>query len=271
MENNIKIFILTFNQEVDKEYDKELYSPLVCGGNRIGDDLNYFYYNNGDNISNLNKYYSELTGEYWVWKNTDYDVIGFCHYRRWFVKNYKWDKLTKDDILSDLENYDIILPHRAKFTKPLYEAHKEINIKNPNYDVLYEDYVKVEEVLTKFFPDYAKSYNKVMNEDIIWTNNMFICKKSLANDYFEWLFKVCDKLMDEIDISKYHSRDTRIFGFIGERLLTTYVVKNNLNIKEYDILLNRKLPILNVIYVRFPKLMVFENALIKLLSRFIKF
>lgn len=39
----------------------------------------------GDNISLENEYYGELTGLYWVWKNTniqDEDIIGFCHYNK---------------------------------------------------------------------------------------------------------------------------------------------------------------------------------------------
>ena len=38
-----------------------------------------------DNINFLNKFYSELTTLYYVWKNKQYsEVVGFCHYRRMF-------------------------------------------------------------------------------------------------------------------------------------------------------------------------------------------
>ena len=47
--------------------------------NMIGDDT-------GDNISQLNRQFSELTGIYWAWKNYDKignpEYIGFMHYRR---------------------------------------------------------------------------------------------------------------------------------------------------------------------------------------------
>ncbi|EAK5848006.1 DUF4422 domain-containing protein, partial [Campylobacter lari] len=47
--------------------------------NMIGD-------NTGENISYLNRYFCELTGIYWAWKNYDKlgnpDYIGFAHYRR---------------------------------------------------------------------------------------------------------------------------------------------------------------------------------------------
>ncbi len=62
-----------------------LYFPVWAGKNNkpeinglTGDDT-------GDNISEKNKYYSELTGIYWVWKNTQSDIVGTCHYRRYFT------------------------------------------------------------------------------------------------------------------------------------------------------------------------------------------
>lgn len=40
----------------------------------------------GENINYLNRFYSELTTLYWVWKNkVRSKMIGFCHYRRMFT------------------------------------------------------------------------------------------------------------------------------------------------------------------------------------------
>ena len=93
----IEIYILT-HKPFDEEYDKELYKPLLNGSASHEDDFGFLRDDTGDNISHLNNKFSELTGEYWAWKNSDADIYGFCHYRRWFVKNLKLDKLTKEDI-----------------------------------------------------------------------------------------------------------------------------------------------------------------------------
>ncbi|WP_298497297.1 DUF4422 domain-containing protein, partial [uncultured Helicobacter sp.] len=56
----------------DEEYE------WLCE-NMIGDDT-------GENISHLNRYFNEMTGIYWAWKNYDKlgnpEYIGLCHYRR---------------------------------------------------------------------------------------------------------------------------------------------------------------------------------------------
>ena len=51
----------------------------------------------GENIFNLNKYYGEATGVYWIWKNKlknidENDWIGTCHYRRLWLNNLYKEK-----------------------------------------------------------------------------------------------------------------------------------------------------------------------------------
>ena len=261
MEKTVEIYVMT-HKEIEEEYDSSLYKPILNGSANAKEDYGYIRDDSGDNISKLHDNYGELTSEYWVWKNSKADIIGFCHYRRWYVKNLKLDKLSKHDILKDLDDYDIILPEKIKSDDTWYNLQKKWDFSYPDYDATYDDYLKVEEVLEKFFPDYAKTYNNVMNGNEMWACTIFISKRETANEYFKWLFSVCDKLKDEIDLKKYDTRDSRVFAFIAERLFTAYIVRNNLNVKEYPLIITeggRKYLRLYVLFSRFPFLEKLEN------------
>ena len=68
-----------------------MYIPLHVGAEGKKDekgnilDLGYQKDNIGENISELNANFCELTGLYWAWKNLNYDYIGLVHYRRYFT------------------------------------------------------------------------------------------------------------------------------------------------------------------------------------------
>ena len=88
MMNNtdIRIYCFYYKPSVVPIEDS-LYKPIYAGkalitnpSKMIGDDT-------GDSISEKNRYYSELTGIYWVWKNTAHQITGSCHYRRYFYSH----------------------------------------------------------------------------------------------------------------------------------------------------------------------------------------
>ena len=66
------IYIITHKKF--NEPKLEDYKPLQVG---FQNDLGYLRDNKGDNISDKNKNYCELTGLYWIWKNDKKsDILG---------------------------------------------------------------------------------------------------------------------------------------------------------------------------------------------------
>jgi len=146
--NNREIEIFTFYYipvPFVPEYGE--YTPILAGNNKKPISQGFTGDDTGDNISHKNRYYSELTGLYWVWKNTNAKIVGSCHYRRYFTlanepflyraKRFLyffiglhqkrhgliytsnigfWEKkiITSDEINSLLSNYDAIFPERRK-------------------------------------------------------------------------------------------------------------------------------------------------------------
>jgi len=86
---NIKILVATHKESFVLQ--NPLLFPIQVGsvlsGKRLPDMLHDA---TGDNISEKNKSYCELTAQYWAWKNLDADYYGFFHYRRYmsFAKVY---------------------------------------------------------------------------------------------------------------------------------------------------------------------------------------
>ena len=84
MERNVKILVCCHKRDVMAT--EEPYMPIHVGKALHPDvDLGIQGDDTGDNISLKNSSYCELTGMYWAWKNLKgVDVIGLCHYRRYF-------------------------------------------------------------------------------------------------------------------------------------------------------------------------------------------
>ena len=82
----------------------QCYLPLHVGKKGKA-DLGYQGDDVGDNISEKNPYYCELTGLYWAWKNLDADYIGLAHYRRHFANRIRkmmfWKKDPFDAVLTE--------------------------------------------------------------------------------------------------------------------------------------------------------------------------
>ena len=263
MKNKTEIFVLTH-----KKFDlpqNNMYKPILNGSANHDDDFGYLRDDSGDNISALNDYYAEMTGEYWVWKNADADIVGFCHYRRYFAKGLSLKILEKEDILDILNDYDIILPNKAHMGMTNIDDIKKTR-KFLDYGPYIEDYCILRNVLEKDYPDYIEFYDEMLNEKTCHWFNMFISKRELADEYFKWVFDILEKVKSEIDFDKYDDDQKRILGFFSERLINVYVKKNNLKVKEMPILINdRKIPLLYVIGFRFSIVIVLFKFLTQIM------
>ena len=141
-----------------KKYEKlnnDIYIPLQVGA-ALHNSLGYHSDNTGDNISERNPYYSELTGLYWLYKNdSDCDITGLCHYRRYFI-NERNEVLLKEDIEHILNEYDIIVSEPLELeSQSLYESYAVKHNK--------KDMDLTREAVSKLYPDYLDTFDEVMN------------------------------------------------------------------------------------------------------------
>lgn len=199
---------------------KELHPELDFGYQ--GDDT-------GNNISNKNPYFCELTALYWGWKNLNSDYIGLVHYRRYLGLKKEKEKingvLTFEQAEKLCEKYDIILPQKRRYYIESLWSHYA-----HTHDITHLE--KTKNIIAKSYPEYLPAFEKVMKRTWGHMFNMFIMKKSLTDEYCTWLFNILFQLEKEIDLSTLPAFDARLFGRVSELLLDVWIEKNQYPYKE---------------------------------------
>lgn len=229
----MSLYIIT-HKYVENLIDKDGYEYLYVGAYKEKNrNEQYLYDDQNDEISNKNGNYCELTGLYWIWKNSKEPYKGLVHYRRFFTKNSLSTKskyfYTESEMKKILKKFDIIVGEK------LYVPEKNI----------YDDYVKyhykkdidnLKKVIEENFSEYNEAFNIVFSRNYYSPCNMMFCKAELFDSYCEWLFNVLNKLEEVTDITNYNSEQSRIYGFIAERLLNVWIEKKKLNKKELPLI-----------------------------------
>ena len=200
-----------------------IYIPLHVG--RHGkQDLGYLGDDTGENISDLNYLYGELTGLFWIWQNVnDVDYVGLCHYRRYFI-NDAGKEMQKKDYLDLLEQYDAIVPKHAQCEGSYYEhfgrAHDIHNLD------------AVGRACKRLYPDYADAYDQAMGGNIYFGGNLMATGLPILKAYAEWLFNIFVEAGEEIDVSGYDDYHKRVYGFLSEQMFYVFMLANGLTYCE---------------------------------------
>lgn len=218
---NIRIFAMThktFTPPPDP-----MYIPLQVG-RACHDALGYLGDDTGDTISDLNAYYSELTGVYWLWKNDrETDIIGICHYRRYLIAE-DGHLYCHADIAGLLSRYDMIVTKKLELRMPYYDGFASTHDE--------KDLIETERVVAEKYPDYAPFFHEMVHKKETYFANMMICSKQLYDSYCSWLFDILFEVQRRIDTTGYDNYRKRVYGFLSEFLLTVWIAKNKLHVYE---------------------------------------
>ena len=199
----------------------------------------YLRDNIGNHISGKNANYCELTGLYWIWKNTDDSYKGLVHYRRYFGRNNLSNKISDicsyEYLLNCLKSVDIVLPYVEYFKQ---NAKEEILL----HCCTEEIFDKLRQIIETKYPDYIETYDRYFNENKASLFNMLFCKREIFDAYCEWLFSILFVLVKQVDLAKLNTYQQRLYGFLSERLLNVWVIKNKLVVKHLPVI-HMELPV----------------------------
>ena len=202
----------------------------------------------GENISQLNPYFCELTVLYWIWKNYKCDFVGLYHYRRYLTytpdnamlqpRNQLEVDITEDNIqhltsINQLEAlrkmlnvFEVIIPR--KFTQL------------PSVSVLYQGlhepapWLAFLRVIKRKYPNQSWAVDFFNTSKSTTVCNMFVTNWNIFDAYCQDLFDITTEVFKELG-SPYSSRDNRYPGFLAERFLGFWLVLKGLRTEEVPI------------------------------------
>lgn len=206
------------------------YQKLYVGACKLSEKekqlQGYVFDDTGDNISAKNSNYCELTGLYWLWKNCSDEIVGICHYRRFFSDAGRLLPFAKaEQILNDV---DAIVAKRwwlpGSVQKQFEQRHSR------------EDLKMVRDVIQERCPQYVGSFDKAMAKGFMFPYNMMVCRKEIFDGYCEWLFGIMEECEKHLKLAGYDAYQQRVYGFLSERLWLVYLIHHKLKVAETEVM-----------------------------------
>ena len=188
----------------------------------------------GENISRLNRSYCELTAQYWAWKNSTAEYIGFFHYRRYLYPdctatvpyilrnrptNELLTKLGYEDFEHIIHPYDVIVPKGENMYLSVREHYQHGRAH------FAQDLALMEKILAEKNPDYRWAMEKYLSGSVCYFGNMYIMRRELFEDYCAWLFPLLKEFDSRVKLNGRNPQQMRVDGYLAERLFGIYLTK----------------------------------------------
>ncbi len=224
---NVKILIAYHKESLLIKDD--VFCPIQVGRAVSNTKLDMIGDNTGENISEKNPIYCEMSAVYWAWKNLDADYIGLCHYRRIFTfyKNsymirvgrkikYYLSKLVnivkpgsiylytglikvykRQDYITISENFSSNLVSILQNTR--YDAilPRPIKLSTINvyhfFEVGLEHMLLLDQIIKENHPQFYYYYKKSLRSNTLYAANIFIMKKHIFDDYCKTIFSILEE------------------------------------------------------------------------------
>ena len=168
----------------------------------------------GENISKLNREYSELTVTYWVWHNRimEADYVGICHYRRVLA-------LTEQDCQAiAAAGTDAVLPlpylceGDAAFQYGRYVNEAELSL-----------------LLDVMTDKERKAFEEALALPYIYNHNMLLARREIFAEYCNYVFGILQRVKEAVKPNGW--REHRRLGYLGELLTSAFFTARESSLK----------------------------------------
>lgn len=203
----------------------------------------------GDNISEKNFGYAELTAIYWLWKNSNANIKGLFHYRRFLDLNPNTKHLNEDiyeyqlsetfsssdflnqmsisaKTITNLLNENVIITRRKEDLRSWSNYTVKSHYAAEHHG---EHLEKALEIIKTDYPQYFSTAKKLLDGHSSYFTNLFIMDSQNYNEYCSWMFDILFKIEPTLNLYDKtlapNTKKARWAGFLGERLTAIYIQK----------------------------------------------
>jgi hypothetical protein len=210
----------------------------------------------GDNIARLGKYFGELAGLYWQWKNPQgSDIVGMYQYGRYLnllpaypqppevfceptpqALAFLSHSRQRDRIETILATFDVIVA-QGNFLNASIEAHYLASHARTYWDRFWE-------IVFDTHPDYAKfrDFLRLTNKAHLF--NMSVSSKRWLDRYAGQLFPILEILTQQLGFPEPEPgkrfQEYRYPGYLAERFFMLYLFANQSRVYETQVVLLRQ-------------------------------
>lgn len=194
----------------------------------------------GDNISDLNWSFSEMSAVYWYWKNRPHaELVGICHYRRFF-NPWPYGRTGKFTVgRTDSARRTVPESLRGLLTSPLavrrvQEAATGVEALVPRplaYDNMSAaDYFVSQhgqsawDTLAGVMDDRGEDLSELETARAFFCWNMMVVPRDRFDEYCGWIFPILLDFHERFDYPD-DPYERRMAGFVAERLTSMFLMR----------------------------------------------
>lgn len=202
--------------------------------------------NIGQNISEWNRSYCELTAQYWAWKNDTAAWQGLFHYRRYLdfrrlyppntrVRPY-WIARTPTEpvlqgagyepehLLEQLHSYEAVIPLPEEVGMTAEQQYATA----PHHHI--HDLHLMMDLLRQDSPQDWRAAEEYLNGTRLLFGNIFLMRRHLLERYCTWLFPLLARYDEQKKVEGYSPQALRVDGYLAERLLGVFLTRQQKNV-----------------------------------------